>query len=111
VVRRAPRTVVAASLLAVAALASCGGGDDEAAPEDRAELQDSLGFLVDDLGLTDEQVACTAQRIEDEIGGDALDRFAGTIRQVDAGEISVEDLPEAESDLLTGAIGTCVAGT
>lgn len=109
-----PATRRALAAAAVAGLAlvgapGCGGGDDEAAAGDRAELRGSLGFLVDDVGLTDAQVACTAQRIEDEIGGEALDRFATAVRQVDSGEIGVDDLPEAESALLTTAIGTCVA--
>ncbi len=98
-----------AALLVVGVVIGCGGGDDASSSEDRADLEDSLGFLVDDLGLTGEQVTCTARRIEDEIGGDALARFAETVRQVDAGDLSVDEMPAAESDLLTSAIGTCVA--
>ena len=99
----------AAPRIAVALLVGCGGDDTEAKEEERGRLEDALGFLVDDLGLTADQVECTARTVEEDLGGEDLDRFAEQVRQVDSGEISVEDLSEADTVILTGAVATCAA--
>jgi hypothetical protein len=92
-------------------LAGCGGGDDEPAAEERAALVDSLGFLATDLGLTEDEVACTAQAIEDELAGDDLDDFAEQVRRVDAGEVAIDELPGDASETLTGSVASCAGSS
>jgi hypothetical protein len=105
------RTVSLCALVAVVVLAGCGGDDGEPAAEERADLVDSLGFLATDLGLTDDEVACTARAIEEELDGDDLEAFADQVRQVDAGEVAIDELPGDASETLTGSVASCAGSS
>lgn len=94
--------VVSAALL----LAACGGGGDDAA---RDELDLSLGFLETDFAMTEAQVACVADEVEDGAGDVDLDALAASIRSVDAGEVTLDELPEAQGRVLRTAIAMCAA--
>lgn len=102
------RPLTAAVLLAGLVLAGCGG--DGSGDEERARLADSLGFLGSDLGLTDEEVACTARTVEERLEGDDLDEVAAQVRRVDEGEVALDDLPAEVSATLTESVAAC-AGT
>lgn len=97
--------------LAVAAVAGC--GDDPAPGEEggRARLVDSLGFLATDLGLTDDEVACTARTIEEELAGEDLDAVAEHVRRVDAGDVALTDLPAEVSTTITDSVATCAGAS
>lgn len=98
-------------LLVVAAvvLAACGG--DGPGDEERARLTDSLGFLGADLGLSDDEVACTARTIEDRLEGDDLDEVAAQVRRVDEGEVALDDLPTEVSTTLTESVASCAGSS
>lgn len=92
------------------ALGGC-GGDDGPAEEERARLADSLGFLATDLGLSDEEVACTARTIEEDLDGDDLDEVAAAVRRVDEGEVALADLPAEVSAALTESVASCAGAS
>lgn len=96
--------------VAVAAVAGC-GEDPEPVEEGRARLVDSLGFLATDLGLTDDEVACTARTIEEELEGQDLDAVAEHVRQVDAGDVALADLPAEVSTTITESVATCAGAS
>jgi hypothetical protein len=100
------RALVALVLLAALAAAGC-GGDDHAA--ERAELTLSLGFLSSDFGLTDAQVQCVATEIEEAVGGSDLEELATSVRAVDAGDVTLDGLPEEQGQVVRTAIATCAA--
>lgn len=102
------RILTVALLLTGLVLSGCGGDDGQ--DEERAQLVDSLDFLGTDLGLTDDEVACTARTIEERVEGDDLDEVAAQVRRVEDGEISLTDLPADVSATLTESITSC-AGT
>jgi len=103
------RTLTVALLLTGLVLSGCGGDDGK--DEDRAQLVDSLGFLDTDLGLTEDEVACTARTIEEELGDDDLDELAAQVRRVDEGEVALADLPEDVSTTLTDSIASCAGSS
>jgi hypothetical protein len=105
------RTVSLCALVAVVVLAGCGGDDDEPAAEERAALSDSLGFLATDLDLTEDEVACTADAIEERLDGEDLETFAEQVRRVDSGEVALADLPGDASETLTGALTSCAGSS
>ena len=100
-----PLTVVAL-LLAGSVLAACGDGDGPG-EEERARLADSLGFLGSDLGLSDEEVACTARTIEERVDGDDLDEVADQVRRVDEGEVALDALPAEVSAPILESVTAC----
>ncbi len=102
------RPLTVAVVLAGLVLAGC--GDDGGGGEERGRLADSLGFLGSDLGLTDEEVACTARTVEERLEGDDLDEVAAQVRRVDEGEVALDELPADVSATLTESVATC-AGT
>lgn len=107
-----PRSLtLVCALVAVVALVGCGGDDDEPAAEERAALVDSLGFLATDLGLSEDEVACTAETIEEDLAGDDLEAFAEQVRRVDAGEVAIDELPGDASETLTGSVAACAGSS
>lgn len=105
------RTLAVVVLLAGLVLPGLVGcGDSGGGEEERARLADSLGFLGSDLGLTDEEVACTARTVEERLEGDDLDEVAAQVRRVDEGEVALDDLPAEVSATLTESVAAC-AGT
>lgn len=98
------------ALLLGGVVTGCGGGDgpDEA---ERARLSDSLGFLATDLGLTDDEVACTAEEIEEGLEGEDLDAVAAAVRRIDAGEIGLDELPDDVSEAITGSVAACAGSS
>lgn len=104
------RPLTVALLLSGLVLAGCGGGDGRG-DEERARLADSLGFLGSDLGLSDEEVACTARTIEEQLDGDDLDEVAAQVRRVDEGEVALDDLPAEVSTTLTESVTACAGST
>ncbi|HEX7134440.1 MAG TPA: hypothetical protein VF228_17840 [Iamia sp.] len=98
------------ALLVIGALAGC-GGDDGPGEEERAQLVDSLGFLASDLGLSDEEVACTARTIEERLDGADLDEVAEQVRRVDEGEVALDELPADVSDTLTQSVASCAGSS
>lgn len=106
------RPLTAAVLLAGLALGGLGcGGDDGPAEEERARLVDSLGFLGTDLGLSDDEVACTAEAIEERLEGDDLDAVAAEVRRVDAGDATLEDLPSEVSAPILESVTACAGAS
>lgn len=99
------RLLTLAVLLAGLALVGC--ADDGPGEEERARLADSLGFLSTDLGLSDEEVACTAEAIEEGLEGEDLDEVATAVRRVDAGEVGLDELPDEVTDTITGSVASC----
>lgn len=100
------RALVALVLLVVLAVSGCGDDDHEA---ERAELTLSLGFLSSDFGLTDAQVECVAKEIEEAVGGAELEELATAMRKVDAGDVTLDRLPEEQGQVVRTAIATCAA--
>lgn len=98
------------TVLGATALGGC-GGDDEPAEEERARLVDSLGFLATDLGLSDDEVACTARTIEEDVDGDDLDEVAAAVHRVDEGEVALADLPAEVADAITGSVAACAGAS
>lgn len=106
------RTLPLCALAAlVLGLAGCGGDDGEPAAEEREALVDSLGFLASDLGLTDDEVACTAEAIEERLDGDDLEAFAEQVRRVDSGEVTLDELPGDASETLTESVTSCAGSS
>lgn len=102
---------LSASLLVVGlVLAGCGGdgGPDEA---EREHLVDSLGFLGTDLGLSDDEVACTARTIEERLAGDDLEAVAAEVRRVDEGEVALEELPTEVSAPILESVTSCAGAS
>jgi hypothetical protein len=104
------RWVVAVVSLGIVVATAVGCGGDEPGDEERARLADSLGFLASDLGLSGDEVACTARTIEERLEGDDLDEVAEQVRRVDEGEVALDDLPAEVSTTLTESVASC-AGT
>ncbi|HYI61560.1 MAG TPA: hypothetical protein VEW93_07120 [Acidimicrobiales bacterium] len=96
--------VLALGVLAVGAAACADSGDGAGG---RVALVDSLGFLVDDFGLTEAQVRCVAEDIEAEAGDEALAELAEAVRSVEAGEATLAELPPVQGRVVTAAIEAC----
>lgn len=90
-------------------VAGCGGGDGEVDPETRGTLVDSLGFLSA-TGLSDAEIDCVADRIVDEVDEGDLEALSAAVARVEAGEISLADLPDEQGEVLTASVTAC-AGT
>ncbi len=103
------RPLTLAVLLAGLVLAGC--ADDGPGAEERARLADSLGFLSTDLGLSDEEVACTAEAIEEGMGDEDLDEVATAVRRVDAGEVGLDELPDDVSATITESVASCAGAS
>lgn len=102
-----PRLVVAGAAVLLVALAGCGGDDDERS-EGEVDLVASLGFLSDDLGLSEREVSCVAADVREAVGDDGdLPGLADQFRQVDAGEVALSDLADDADTILTGALSRC----
>lgn len=100
--------LVAVAALTLAVGAGCGDDGEGAAEEARAGLTDALGFLRSELGLTDEEVACTTRTIEERLGDGAdLDAFADQVRRVDEAAIALSELPEDDARVLTESLASC----
>lgn len=105
------RPLIVALLVAGALVGGLGCGDDAGAEEERARLVDSLGFLSTDLGLSDEEVTCTATAIEEGLEGEDLDEVTAAVRRVDAGEVGLDELPDHIADTITGSVAACAGST
>lgn len=100
--------VVAVALALAAGLAACGDDGDEASSEEHVDLVASLGFLGDDLGLSDREVTCVSADIREQVGDDGdLSGLADQFRQVDAGDVAVSELTDDADTILTGALSRC----
>lgn len=107
------RPLIVAVLVAGALLGGgvgCGGGD-AGVEEEHERLVDSLGFLSTDLGLTDAEVACTAEAIEEGLEGEDLDEVTAAVRRVDAGEVGLDELPDDVTDTITDSLVSCAGST
>jgi hypothetical protein len=106
------RPLIVAVLLACALVGGVGcGGDDAGAEEERERLVDSLGFLATDLGLSDDEVACTADAIEEGREGEDLDEVTAAVRRVDAGEVGLDELPADVSAAITESVASCAGSS
>jgi hypothetical protein len=106
------RPLIAAVLLAGVLVGGVGcGGDDAGAEEERERLVDSLGFLATDLGLSDDEVACTAEAIEEGREGEDLDEVTAAVRRVDAGEVGLDELPGDVSATITESVASCAGSS
>lgn len=86
--------------------AACGDGG--ATADEQVDLASSLGFLGDDLGLSDREVTCVAADVREQVGDDGdLAGLAGQFRQVDAGDVALSELTDDADTILTGALSRC----
>lgn len=100
-----------ALLLVGLVAAGVGCGDDGPGEAERERLVDSLGFLASDLGLTDDEVACTARSIEDELDGDDLDEVTAGVRRVDEGEVTLDELAPEVSAPILASVRSCAGAS
>lgn len=103
--------IVVVLVAGVAATVGCGGDGGGGAAAERERLVDSLGFLATDLGLSDDEVACTAEQIEQGLEGEDLDDVAAAVRRVDAGDVGLDELPGDVADAITGAVAACAGAS
>jgi hypothetical protein len=92
-------SVIAAALLALASLAACGGGDDEALTEEEFAAEMTEG----DSGIDQDTADCIAESVYDELPDDEIDKL--TPENLDSNEAP----SEAIDDALSTAIGACLS--
>jgi hypothetical protein len=91
-------SLIAIALLALAPLAACGGGDDEALTQEEFASEMTEG----DSGIDQETADCIAEVVYDELPEDELEKL--TPENLDGDEAP----SEAIETVLTDAIGSCL---
>lgn len=92
--------------MAVALVVGC-GGDEGVSDADRTRLEASLSFLDADFQFTADQVGCVREQLERRVPPDEIDGLDQQLQGLDAGIVTLDDLPSDQGEAVTAAIATC----
>ena len=93
-------------LVALAVAVGC-GGDEGVSDADRTRLEASLSFLNADFQFTADQVGCVREQLERRVPPDQIGGLDQQLQGLDAGIVTVDDLPAGQGEAVTAAIATC----
>lgn len=74
---------------------------------ERTRLEASLSFLSTDYQFSSDQVGCVREQLERRVSREEIAALDEQLRGVDAGNLSIDDLPADQGEAVTAAIATC----